>query len=231
MAASREELSIYGFWREFHNQQNIKLPPSDIIQAFVPWLELIDYFDKVTIHENIQFENQSLTKIARPKRDGHWASAFGTLIVERGYKASWKMKIKAKDWLILIGIMDNELVESRTNVSNFFTDDNEGYGVIACGWFYYHGRNSPDGDIEHYANQFNLTGEYITITMELDMTQTTSDQGILKYVIHHETKQDVKSIRTDDKYTNIAYKTVDINRKYRAAVSLADPTDSVEFLE
>ena len=54
--------------------------------------------------------------------------------------------------------------------------------------------------------------------MELDMTQTESNNGILKYIIHNKPKESVKNVRTDEIYSNIAYDNVDIEKKYRMTV-------------
>ena len=75
--------------------------------------------------------------------------------------------------------------------------------------------------LEKYASQFKYEPMNVFIvTIELDMTQTQSKNGILKYIIRHEKGEDVATIRTDGEYTNIAYDNVDINKTYRLAVSL-----------
>ena len=58
------------------------------------------------------------------------------------------------------------------------------------------------------------------ITMELDMTQTQSESGVLKYILHNKPKDDIKQIRTDGEFTNIAYNNIDIDNKYRLALVL-----------
>ena len=53
------------------------------------------------------------------------------------------------------------------------------------------------------------------------MTGTKSKNGVLTYNIHNELKDDIKTVRTDGQYSNVAWDNVDIERKYRFAVPLS----------
>ena len=48
-------------------------------------------------------------------------------------------------------------------------------------WYLYHASDKlNDGSLGKYANQFERRGNSVTLTMELDMTQTKKENGILK---------------------------------------------------
>ena len=52
------------------------------------------------------------------------------------------------------------------------------------------------------------------------MTQIEQESGVLKYNMQNEKKNTVESVRTDGKYTNIAWDDIDIEKKYRVAVGI-----------
>ena len=58
MAASREELLVYGYIKEFHQVNDVELPPNDIIGLFVAWIKLRDHFDVNTKHSSIEIEDK-----------------------------------------------------------------------------------------------------------------------------------------------------------------------------
>ena len=59
-----------------------------------------------------------------------------------------------------------------------------------------------------------------TITMTLDMTQEKGEHGILSFEYHMKPKDYINEIKTDGKYTNIAWDNIDIDKKYRIAFSI-----------
>ena len=67
--------------------------------------------------------------------------------------------------------------------------------------------------------QFQLTRS-LNITMELDMTQAQSDHAVLRYIIQNDPAEDVLQIITDGEFTNIAWDTIDIEKKYRVVVGI-----------
>ena len=63
------------------------------------------------------------------------------------------------------------------------------------------------------------------------MTQKESEHAILKYVNHGEPKENVKEIRTDKEFSNIAWNDIDINREYRMAIAPFAYRDDIEWNE
>ena len=111
MTASREELLIYGYVREYHREHNIDLPPNDLILLFVSWIKLMDSFDKALVHPDMQFDPDICTKFKRiGKSPDGYASLVGTYIIEKGMKETWTFKINPKANYPLIGI---ELTSSK----------------------------------------------------------------------------------------------------------------------
>ena len=227
---SKEELVVYGFIREFHRARNIDLPPSDIILLFAIWIELMDTFDKTKIAQGIVFDPNNPTKFKLAiEADGHmsqhnygaerWRSVPANYIVSEGLKRSWKFKVEPSQ--TIIGIMENEMIKSKKTIDDCTSEEHKGYGLFTGGWFYAHDNNFGIGGwLDRYAKQFNLDDGPLIVTMELDLTQTVNQHGILKYIIHNEKREDVEEISTDDKYSNIAYDNIDISKEYRLVVGV-----------
>ena len=121
----------------------------------------------------------------------------------------------------LIGIMENELIKSNENINDFVSVPNNGYGLFTANWGCYHAYISsniwPAADRSFiYRTQFSFQHNMpFTISMELDMTQTTNEKAVLKYISHNKMWNDIKEPRTDGKYTNIAWDNIDISKEYR----------------
>ena len=68
MSASREELLVYGYIKEWHELHDIDLPPDDVILLFMKWIKLLDTFDKQFCHEKFQFHPEiDTTGVSRLK--------------------------------------------------------------------------------------------------------------------------------------------------------------------
>ena len=224
MSASREELLVYGYIKEYHRLNNMVLPPNDLIVLFVSWIRLKDRFDKNKIHENIELDPEIETKFRRKKetyKHADFATVIGTFIIEKGMKQSWTFKIE-KLYNHLIGIIDTETIQSLKSVDDFTSEINKGYGLqTAYPWNTYHANDSSaDGNLRRYAEQFVTRDVSLIITMELDMTQIENENGVLKYIIHNKPRDKDVDIKTDGTYTNIAYDNIDINQKYRLAFAI-----------
>ena len=68
------------------------------------------------------------------------------------------------------------------------------------------------------------------MTMELDLTQKKSDNGVLKFIMHHKPKRNVNLIKSDGIYSNIAFDDIDIDKEYRAAFDIGGKDVSVQLL-
>ena len=228
MSASREELLVFGYIKEYHKSNNIELPPNDIVLLFVSWIRLRDTFDKNMIPKEIIFHPEIDTKFNH-KDGGGWASLIGTIVVEKGIKQSWKFK--TPKWTI-IGIIDEEIAKSSTIITDFTNLKYKGYGIQTGQWGYYHRSSRFDGSLKQYVDQFEAGPASFMFTMELDMTQTQSEYGVLKYIIHAKPRDGIKQIRTDGEYTNIAYDNINIDRKYRLGVAITvAPGGWIELLQ
>ena len=222
----REELLVYGYIKEYHKANNMDLPPNDLILLFVSWIALMDSFDKNMIPEDIIFDPEIDTKFKREAaNDFHsnaYASVIGTIVVEKGMKQNWTFKVHGK--YPLIGIIKEQIIKSKKMIKDFTDEYHNGYGIQTAGdWNFFHGNvYDYDGGLAKYVEQFQLYPRPVVITMQLDMTQTENENGILKYIIHNEIKEDIKHIRTDGEYTNIAYNNININDKYRLAFAISN---------
>ena len=222
----REELLVYGYIKEYHKANNMDLPPNDLILLFVSWIRLMDTFDKNMIPEDIVFDPEIDTKFKREATNKFlsdaYASVIGTFVVTKGIKQNWTFKVHGK--YPLIGIINENTIKSNKIIKDFTDEFHNGYGIqIAGDWHFFHGNEYDyDGSLTKYVNQFQLYPRPVIITMQLDMTQTENKNGILKYIIHNEMREDIKQIRTDGEYTNIAYDNIDINNKYRLAFAISN---------
>ena len=222
-SASREKLAVYGYIREYFASIKQDLPPDDIILLLVIWIRFMDMFDQKILHKSIEFHAEIKTKFKRNNimmNDDSYASVIGTFIVQRGIKQSWTLKT-AKTPSIIIGVIDDETCKTADVVTDFTNTIYKGFGLATGSWEMYHDSNaSHDSDLKMYVNQFEVAGQPLTITMELDMTQRKCKHGVLRYIVHNKKKERVKEIRTNDKYTNIGYDNIDINKEYRFAISV-----------
>ena len=185
----------------------------------------MDTFDKTKIAKGIEFDpdNPTRFKLAKKDEDAYgarrWKSVIGNHLVTKGMKRSWKFKVKPSS--TIIGIMETDMIKSKETIDDFTTEEHKGYGLFTSGWFYAHNNNwGSDGWIDTYSTQFILDDVPLIITMEFDVSGIKSKYGILKFIIHNETKQNVSQIKTDGDYTNIAYDDIDISKKYRLAFSI-----------
>ena len=221
--SSREELLTYGYIREHHNSNNIELPPTDVILLLVSWITLIDAFDTNKVPRDIQFEDENEARFQRTDTSiEDWVSVVGSYVVQKGSKQLWSFKTIAK--AIIIGIMDDELIKSNDEIYDYTLFADGAYGLHILTWDKY--QRVCHGSIAKYATQFKLWDFFddsivIKISMELDMTQKENKNGILKYIVHNETKKSLSEIRTDGEYTNIAWDDVDIDKKYRLVVAVS----------
>ena len=55
----------------------------------------------------------------------------------------------------------------------------EGYGMQVSNWNLYYGSNATYQDLKSYVHQLDVDKPPYTFTMELDMTQTVNDHGVL----------------------------------------------------
>ena len=106
MAACREELLIYGYIKAWHKQNNVELPPDDVINLFVSWIKLLDSFDRKFCHNKLQLHPEIGTKF-KVVDTVNYPTAIGSFVIEKGMKQSWKFNLMQSS--TLIGIMDGEI--------------------------------------------------------------------------------------------------------------------------
>ena len=107
MSAPREELLVYGYIKEYHRSNDLALPPNDLILLFVSWIRFLDSFDRDKCHGDIEFhpDNDKKFKGDHINFGGVFASVAGKLVVEKGMKESWTLKMQAQE--VMICIMDD----------------------------------------------------------------------------------------------------------------------------
>ena len=227
---SKEELAVWGYIRQYFASINDTLPPDDIVSLFVAWIRFLDSFDQNKIHKDIEFDPDNDKKFKRDKYSNDtFASVVGTIIVEKGMKHAWKFRVDAEE--VLVGIMNDTKIASSKEIGDFSSKFHEGYGLQTGTYYAYHDKGvDGHGFLGGYMKQFQSALPMIII-MELDMTQTVNNKGVLKYIVHNERKQDVEEIRTDGEYTNIAYDNIDIDTKYRLAIGIVYLTETDKWVE
>lgn len=231
MSASRKELLVYGFIREYFAINDIELPPDDLMVLFVCWVILMDSFDKKKCHKAIKFgiTDTRITFRRTQYSSVNYVTAIGTAKVKKGCKEQWRFQSHAA--YPIIGIISAEIVASKNNIADHSNRENGGYGLQSTFWDCYHASTVRSRQLKEYASQFKVDKLPFIITMELDMTQIANDNGVLRYFFH-ERAEDVKKIWTDGKYTNIAFDDIDINGEYMLAVgvSTSEPDRWIELL-
>ena len=226
MSAQRKELLVFGYMRHYCSSIGVELPTNHIIYLFVTWLSILDRWDKSKSHDDIVFDSDTT---ARCKFHMDYATCVGQYIIKKGMKQSWTMKSGSST--VLVGIIDNEMLDDDINIEDFTSTKYKGYGISLNGWDKYHDTDFLEGAEKlKYAQQFDIKDE-IFLSMELDLTQKKSDDGILKFELHHEPNKDIDKIETDGECTNIAYNSIDINKAYRLAVDISGVSKGVELLE
>ena len=166
-------------------------------------------FDK-DFNKQIMIDPATDSRCTRKGTDLNFVSAIGSIVVKKGTKQIWKFKTDIAR--PIIGIINDAILKSNVNITDHTNTIHKGYGLQLGSWNTFHDTDSgATGHIIQYASQFKAQQPPFNMTMELDMTQAKNKNGILTYIIHNETNKDVKEIRTDDKYTNIAFDNIDIN--------------------
>ena len=228
MSASRSEIVVFGYMREFCASINKELPTTHIINLFVKWISLMDKWDKDKSHETIKFETEWL---ALCPESPVYGTCVGEYIIQKGMKQSWTFKTNSST--ILAGVVDNKMVETHRNIEDFTSTKYKGYGVMLMDWVKYHATDhfGGDGHFEHAA-QFLWHSKERVITMELDLTQKEHKKGILRFIIHSANiKEGIRDIRKDGEFTQIVYHDIDINEKYRAAFDIGETDASIQLIE
>eukprot|EP01084_Bolivina_argentea_P319078 553452_1 len=220
---------IFGYIREYCDSNSIVFDsiPHDIIKLFLLWVTLSDHFDKYKCHPDlilttVMNENPSYESI-KPKEydeiDAHtYASAIGQQIIYKGQKQKWMFQLKKLGFSILIGIVDNVIVECNDEIGDFTNSKFQGYGICGSSGVKYNGTGSETK--YPYALRYDFK-ENDKITMILDLTEKENKNGILSFIFHADTIQsNFENVSPDATPTNIAYDDIDINKAYRCAIAL-----------
>eukprot|EP01084_Bolivina_argentea_P073621 133587_1 len=229
MNSKRKRLLVFGFIREYcqHDGNKIFLP-NDVIQLFNAWLTFTDYFDKnksnseiliERITDNKQLQYQKITIKDVISDIFSYATAIGNTVIAKGQKYLWKFQMltEARNTDILIGIIDTNMFKQNDEVDDFTNASWKGYGLYLYSMLKYHAsQNEHDGTF-YYGEQFNYSNNDI-ISMELDLTQTKSKCGILRFDTSATEKETLTEFnRISD---NVLYSNVDINKQYHMAVAI-----------
>ena len=225
----------YGYVRKL----TVNLPPVDLIKMIVSWIMMTDVFDKDKSDKKINFKSDTCLSF---QSISEFVCAVGKVVVAKGDKQSWKCKIKGGSEYssIIVGIIDNETVETKAHIRDHTDIGNEGYGVhLNSTYAKYHnvGEFISDEDFNdhettlYYAKQFKVIANEYLFSMTLDMTQHHGHNCTLSYEFHMKPKNDVKEIRTDGMYTTVAWNNIDIDKQYRVAFTIyTDIATTVELL-
>ena len=237
-AASRKNLLFYGYLREYFASISMELPPDDLMKMFASWM-MLNVFDQDKSDKNIEFQTDtciSKTLAIEPSYDDNYGCAVGSMIIEKGNKQSWICKIDPHFISVVVGIIDNNTVETKENIGDHTEAGNDGYGIGLNSFGKFHNTEGFGWYLNSYrfdyANQFQKKDGFL-MTITLDMTQEKGDGGILLYEFHMKPKSYVNKIETDGKHTTIAWDDINIDRKYRIAISFKASTThkTLEFLE
>ena len=216
-------LLVFGYVRrEYCTEDNMEFP-ADLTQLFSKWFLLIDHFDKNKLHQTLRLETD--TKITKKATQMIYASAFGTFLVSKGQKHCWTLHLSNS--FALIGIIANDIIESKKEICDFSDSEHEGYALSLGLLNKYHASDSRSDGIFEYAQYFNIkfSSEPIIVSMELDLTQRRSDKGLLSYTFHMEQCKELENV------SNIAYDDIDVDKSYRAGFCLTDDMLTIEFID
>ena len=125
------------------------MPSDDLILLLVLWIKLMDSFDKNKSHEQIIFESKSYSRFKYQAAENAYVSgyvcAIGSFVMKKGIKQSWTFKSHAK--YPLIGIMDDDIIQSQGNIEDHTDEVYEGYGLQLYFWNYYHACTKEVGNL------------------------------------------------------------------------------------
>ena len=200
----RDELCVYGFIRVFSSSCDIPDVLKQICLSF--YLIVSDLWNVELSNNKFEIDNEQLTlKLNKESGTHGWPNAFGSLIITKGEYQIWKLKItndRESRRTVMFGVIN---VDSNLIHSNDFCSREDGYGYYA-----WNGDKFDQGERDLYGVGWN---EDDIITMTLDMTgEVNKKYGVVSY-----------KVNDDDQ--GIAFKKLDINKRYCMAVSMFDKDD------
>ena len=157
VVATSEEILTFGYIKEWHKDNNIELPPNDLMILFVAWLKLLDSFDMNKIPSDIIFDPESPTRFQRVLNNATYSGVAGTIIVEKGMKYCWKFKIDHDIKYPQIAIMEDEIIKSLNEIRDNCDGIHKGYGLGIPHWCIYHA-NTIKRQLDFYTDQFEIEG-------------------------------------------------------------------------
>ena len=220
MESTRENLLSFGFVREYCNENNIDFLPKDIVSLFILWLTFCDRFDENLLNEHIQLETMKNEKYGEYQqiklKDASTKRLFSTVcegVIEKGDKQTWTFKVDGSQRVIL-GIIDDKVVTKRKGNIRIFAFSEGGYGLYLVNMYRYLESVCSKGYFK-YGKQLKIK-QGDMITMQLDLTEKN---GVLRFTFNADLN-DPKSHETLD---NIFYDEIDVDKKWRAAVTIGSP--------
>ena len=209
------------------------LLPDDVIELLTKWISLFDCFDETKMHSSLQIikDEHNQYQILKTKRKSGWYStAIGTQIITKGMKKEWIIEFKkVKSTLILLGIIENSMVNINEMIDDFTNGQYNGWGIYLSCSVKYHGQNSEQPF--EYASQFKLrNGNKIKIILDLsNNNKNTGNKGSLAYIYDADID---KEILTTGTFSNIAYDDIDVEKEYRFAIAMhASSLSQIAFLQ
>ena len=236
MDETGRNLLTFGFVRDFCKNYNMDIP-DDIVFLFVSWLSFYAQFDRNLTHKHITIETKKTkdkygeyqqVQISR-KAVGPWRTAVSKNICKKGDIKSWIFQIGARKKYgdpkyLILGIIDDMTVKRRKSRIQSFCAEKGGFGLFLLNMGRYFEKDLNHDKFE-YGQQFELTHNDI-IEMELDLTK---ERGILSFEFHGKVKtRDWTDWTTY--YSNIFHDNIDINKQWRAAITLASRSQLVSIL-
>ena len=224
MNSERKELLTFGYVRGYCKTQKIEFLPEDIIGLFIAWLIFGDHFDKTRVHPGLtleiddEYETLKIKQVNRSK--ANYCSAVGCFVIKKGEKQKWRFPIYAGSGShgdsAQIGVVDENILKSSEEFVNDFTNTQwKGWGLYLYAMQKYY--NDERGGTFGYATQFKYSkDDPLWLTMILDLTQETNENGVLSFDIEGE----FIGFPVNHDSSKILYDNIDVDGEYRMAVAL-----------
>ena len=235
MNEAGKNLLTFGFVRDFGKENNIEIP-YDIVYLFISWLSFCDQFDRTLTHRHITIKtkktNDKYGECQQIQMSAQSSDPFRTAICEhvckRGDKQTWIFQIgarrsKAPEYLVF-GIIDNHTAISVNDIKDF-SEISGGFGLFLKDMGTYF-QQKYSCRVFEYGAQFEVNHNDI-IEMELDLTK---ENGTLSFEFHGKLKRKRDRAEETKHYSNVFDYCVDVNKQWRAAVTIAGRNQFVSLL-
>ena len=228
----KAELSVYGYIRE--NYGHFEAIPVELLQLCLEmYLIKLDSWSTKLSNTRYQFNKNGLAALgANDNNPGDlfslktFPNAFGDLVIGKGELMEWKFNRNSqrnfKDAAVMIGIIEEDKTkQARDNIGNFFAC----YKRTEGGRSFYPHNGKKYGSkclANDYidSNMLEKVADHETVMMKLDMTR---NKGILSFKTGNAEKDEFID-------HGIAFNDIDVEKKYRMAVSLWGKSETVQIV-